>query len=74
MLAEEVPDARERIWAAMLAMVRQSDESFVLLATSAICWHWNLASAEEIQDHHVIFCVNPTNLVLIPHACPPYSC
>jgi CDP-diacylglycerol pyrophosphatase len=34
-----------------LAMVRQSDESFVLLATQRNLLALNLASAEEIQDH-----------------------
>jgi CDP-diacylglycerol pyrophosphatase len=31
--------------------VRQSDESFVLLATQRDLLSLNLASAEEIQDH-----------------------
>lgn len=51
MLAEEVPDAREHMGSYALAMVRQSDESFVLLATQRNLLALNLASAEEIQDH-----------------------
>ena len=51
MLAEEVPDARGHMGSYALAMVRQSDESFVLLATQRNLLSLNLASAEEIQDH-----------------------
>lgn len=51
MLAEEVPDARDHMGRYALAMVRQSDESFVLLATQRDLLSLNLASAEEIQDH-----------------------
>ena len=51
MLAEEVPDAREHMGSYALAMARQSDDSFVLLATQRDLLSLNLASAEEIQDH-----------------------
>lgn len=51
MLAEEVPDAREHMGSYALAVVRQSDDSFVLLATQRNLLAFNLASAEEIQDH-----------------------
>lgn len=51
MLAEEVPDARDHMGSYGLAMVRQSDDSFVLLATQRNLLTLNLASAEEIQDH-----------------------
>lgn len=51
MLAEEVPDARERMGSYALAMVPQRDGSFVLLATQRDLLSLNLASAEEIQDH-----------------------
>ncbi|WP_312951247.1 CDP-diacylglycerol diphosphatase [Superficieibacter sp.] len=51
MLAEEVPDAREHMGRYALALVRQSDNAFVLLATQRDLLAFNLASAEEIQDH-----------------------
>ncbi|MEN1932749.1 CDP-diacylglycerol diphosphatase [Escherichia coli] len=51
MLAEEVPEAREHMGSYGLAMVRQSDNSFVLLATQRNLLALNRASAEEIQDH-----------------------
>ncbi len=51
MLAEEVPEAREHMGRYGLAMVRQSDNSFVLLATQRNLLTLNRASAEEIQDH-----------------------
>lgn len=51
MLAQEVPDARDHMGSYALAMVRQSDDSFVLLATQRNLLALNLASAEEIQDH-----------------------
>lgn len=51
MLAEEVPDARDRMGSYALAMARQSDNSFVLLATQRNLFTLNRASAEEIQDH-----------------------
>jgi len=51
MLAEEVPDARDHMGRYALAMVRQSDDSFVLLATQRNLMTLNRASAEEIQDH-----------------------
>ena len=51
MLAEEVPEAREHMGSYALAMVRQSDNSFVLLATQRNLLMLNRASAEEIQDH-----------------------
>lgn len=51
MLAEEVPDARDHMGSYALAMVRQSDDSFVLLATQRNLLTLNLASAEELQDH-----------------------
>lgn len=51
MLAEEVPEARDHMGSYALAMVRQSDDTFVLLATQRNLLAFNLASAEEIQDH-----------------------
>ena len=51
MLAEEVPEAREHMGSYGLAMVRQSDNSFVLLATQRNLLTLKRASAEEIQDH-----------------------
>lgn len=51
MLAEEVPGAREHMGRYGLAMVQQPDGSFVLLATQRNLLHFNLAFAEEIQDH-----------------------
>ncbi|MBV7405810.1 CDP-diacylglycerol diphosphatase [Enterobacter sp. ENT03] len=51
MLAEEVPDAREHMGRYGLAMVKQADGSFVLLATGRNLLLLNRASAEEIQDH-----------------------
>lgn len=51
MLAEEVPGAREHMGRYALAMARQSDDSFVLLATQRNLLALNRASAEEIQDH-----------------------
>ncbi|ECM8911379.1 CDP-diacylglycerol diphosphatase, partial [Salmonella enterica subsp. enterica serovar Senftenberg] len=51
MLAEEVPEARDHMGRYALAVVRQSDGSFVLLATERNLLTFNRASAEEIQDH-----------------------
>lgn len=51
MLADEVPGARAQMGRFSLAVVRQSDGSFVLLATARNLLRLNLASAEEIQDH-----------------------
>ncbi|WHP31416.1 CDP-diacylglycerol diphosphatase [Trabulsiella odontotermitis] len=51
MLAEEVPEAREHMGRFALAMVQQSDGTFVLLATERNLLTFNLASSEEIQDH-----------------------
>ncbi|MEY5078734.1 CDP-diacylglycerol diphosphatase, partial [Salmonella enterica subsp. enterica serovar Corvallis] len=51
MLAEEVPEARDHMGRYALAVVRQSDDSFVLLATERNLLTFNRASAEEIQDH-----------------------
>lgn len=51
MLAEEVPEARDHMGSYALAMVRQSDDTFVLLATQRNLLAFDLASAEEIQDH-----------------------
>ncbi|AMG92325.1 MULTISPECIES: CDP-diacylglycerol diphosphatase [Citrobacter] len=51
MLAEEVPEARERMGSYALALARQSDDAFVLLATQRNMLAFNRASAEEIQDH-----------------------
>lgn len=51
MLAEEVPEAREHMGRYALAMARQADGSFVLLATERNLLRFNRASAEEIQDH-----------------------
>ncbi|KAF0658500.1 CDP-diacylglycerol pyrophosphatase, partial [Salmonella enterica subsp. enterica serovar Worthington str. BCH-3194] len=51
MLAEEVPEARDHMGRYALAVVRQSDDSFVLLATERNLLTLNRASAEEIQDH-----------------------
>ncbi|EAV7863860.1 CDP-diacylglycerol diphosphatase [Salmonella enterica] len=51
MLAEEVPEARDHMGRYGLAVVRQSDGSFVLLATERNLLTLNRASAEEIQDH-----------------------
>ncbi|WP_205904449.1 CDP-diacylglycerol diphosphatase, partial [Salmonella enterica] len=48
---EEVPEAREHMGRYALAVVRQSDDSFVLLATERNLLTLNRASAEEIQDH-----------------------
>ncbi|POP44715.1 CDP-diacylglycerol diphosphatase [Superficieibacter electus] len=52
MLAEEVPDARAHMGRYSLAMAQQSDGSLVLLATERDLLTFNLASAEEIQDHN----------------------
>ncbi|HEY2452075.1 MAG TPA: CDP-diacylglycerol diphosphatase [Scandinavium sp.] len=51
MLAEEVPEARDHMGRFALAMVQQSDGTFVLLATERDLLTLNRASAEEIQDH-----------------------
>lgn len=51
MLAEEVPEAKAHMGRFALAMVPQADGSFVLLATERNLLAFNLASAEEIQDH-----------------------
>ena len=47
----EIPEAREHMGSYGLAMVRQSDNSFVLLATQQNLLTLNRASAGEIQDH-----------------------
>ncbi len=52
MLAEEVPGAREHMGRYALAMAQQSDGSLVLLATERNVLMFNLASAEELQDHN----------------------
>lgn len=62
MLAEEVPEAREHMGSYGLAMVRQSDNSFVLLATQRNLLTLNRASAEEIQIISVRFCVKARSL------------
>ncbi|EFQ6607164.1 ATP-dependent 6-phosphofructokinase [Salmonella enterica] len=46
-----VPEARDHMGRYALAVVRQSDDSFVLLATERNLLTLNRASAEEIQDH-----------------------
>ncbi len=51
MLAKEAPDAHKRMGDYGLAVVQQSDNSFVLLATRFNPLTSNRASAEEIQDH-----------------------
>lgn len=51
MLAEELPDAREHMGRYAMALVKQSDGSFVLLATARNLLAFNRAHAEEIQDH-----------------------
>ncbi|BAW57682.1 CDP-diacylglycerol pyrophosphatase [Helicobacter pylori] len=51
MLAKEMPNARKRMGDYGLAVVQQSDNSFVLLATRFNPLTSNRASAEEIQDH-----------------------
>ena len=51
MLADEVPEARAHMGRFSLAVVHQSDDSFVLLATERNLLKLNRASAEEIQDH-----------------------
>ncbi|WP_058913677.1 CDP-diacylglycerol diphosphatase [Entomohabitans teleogrylli] len=51
MLAEEVPGAREHMGRFGMAMARQADGSFVLLATERNLLKLNRASAEELQDH-----------------------
>ncbi|MGP3591282.1 CDP-diacylglycerol diphosphatase [Vagococcus sp. WN89Y] len=51
MLAEEVPEAKAHMGRFGLAMVPQADGTFVLLATERNLLAFNLASAEEIQDH-----------------------
>lgn len=51
MLAEEVPEARDRMGRFALAMAKQPDGSFILLATERNLLALNLAHAEEIQDH-----------------------
>ncbi|EMH33888.1 CDP-diacylglycerol diphosphatase [Helicobacter pylori GAM80Ai] len=51
MLAKEVPNAHKRMGDYGLAVVQQSDNSFVLLATQFNPLTSNRASAEEIQDH-----------------------
>lgn len=57
MLAEEVPEARDHMGRYALAVVRQSDDSFVLLATERNLLTLNRASAEEIQDIAAPFCL-----------------
>lgn len=51
MLAEEVPEARAHMGRYGLAVAAQADGTFVLLATERNVFDFNLASAEEIQDH-----------------------
>ena len=51
MLAEEVPEARDHMGRFALALVKQSDDSLLLLATERNLLTLNRASAEEIQDH-----------------------
>ena len=51
MLEEEVAQARGHMGRYALALAKQKDGSFVLLATRRDPWQLNLASAEEIQDH-----------------------
>lgn len=51
MLNKEVPNAHKRMGDYGLAVVQQSDNSFVLLATQFNPLTLNRASAEEIQDH-----------------------
>jgi len=51
MLAEEVPDARKHMGRYGMAMAQQADGSFILLATERNLLTFNLASAEELQDH-----------------------
>ncbi|EMH4164899.1 CDP-diacylglycerol diphosphatase [Pluralibacter gergoviae] len=51
MLADEVPNAREHMGRYSLAVVRQRDGSFVLLATERNLLMMNLGTAEDIQDH-----------------------
>ncbi|MEG1211431.1 MAG: CDP-diacylglycerol diphosphatase [Leclercia sp.] len=51
MLAEEVPGAREHMGRYAMAMAQQPDGSFILLATERNVLMFNLASAEELQDH-----------------------
>lgn len=51
MLAEELPEARDHMGRFALAMAQQADGSFVLLATERNLLAFNLASAEELQDH-----------------------
>lgn len=51
MLAEEVPQARGHMGRYALAVAKQNDGSFILLATARNLFDFNLASAEEIQDH-----------------------
>lgn len=51
MLAEELPEARDHMGRFALAMAQQADGSFVLLATERNLLTFNLASAEELQDH-----------------------
>ena len=59
MLAEEVENAREHMGRYGLAVVRQNDGSFVLLATERGLVPFNLASAEEIQDHDCAILQHP---------------
>lgn len=51
MLAGEVPQASKHMGRYALAMVSQTDGSFVLLATERNLLTLNHASSEEIQDH-----------------------
>lgn len=51
MLAEEVEQARGHMGRYGLAIAKQKDGSFILLATARNLLDFNLASAEEIQDH-----------------------
>lgn len=51
MLADEVPGAREHMGRFALALARLPDGGFILLATQRNLLQFNLASAEELQDH-----------------------
>ncbi len=46
-----MPEARDHMGRYALAVVRQSDGSFVLLATERNLLTFNRIGAEEIQDH-----------------------
>lgn len=59
MLAEEVEDARAHMGRYGLAVAQQADGSLVLLATARSLVPFNLASAEEIQDHDCAILESP---------------